>query len=71
MSNQKYKGEIQAISTNKARNEEQSPSTKTRVGYKVDMKGTLVKTPNKFEVIYGEIFGGLISFDLLAYYKKK
>ncbi|CAI2199695.1 15331_t:CDS:2, partial [Funneliformis geosporum] len=34
-------GEIQAISTNKAWNEEQNPFTKARIGHKVDMKGTL------------------------------
>ncbi|CAG8771755.1 4250_t:CDS:1, partial [Racocetra fulgida] len=39
------------------RNEEQSPFTKARVGYKVDMRGTLVKTLNKFEIIYGESSG--------------
>ncbi|RIB08012.1 hypothetical protein C2G38_2212751 [Gigaspora rosea] len=49
-------GEIQA---NKARNEEQNPFTKARVGLKVDMKGTLVKTPNKFAIIYGVISGGV------------
>ncbi|CAG8669738.1 7544_t:CDS:2, partial [Funneliformis mosseae] len=64
-------GEIQAISTNKARNEEQNPFTKTRIGHKVDMKGTLIKTPNKFEIIYGEVSGGLTSFGLPASCRKK
>lgn len=35
------------------------------------MKGTLVKTPNKFEIIYGEISGGLTSFGLPASCRKK
>ncbi|CAG8664475.1 7970_t:CDS:10 [Ambispora leptoticha] len=64
-------GEIRAISTNKARNEEQNPFMKARIGHKVDMKGTLVKTPNKFEIIYGEISGGLTSFGLPASCRKK
>ncbi|CAI2191201.1 4389_t:CDS:2, partial [Funneliformis geosporum] len=42
-----------------------------RIGHKVDMKGTLVKTPNKFEIIYGEISGGLTSFGLPASCRKK
>ncbi|CAG8707289.1 12246_t:CDS:10, partial [Acaulospora morrowiae] len=64
-------GEIQAISTNKARNEEKNPFMKTRIGHKVDMKGTLVRTPNKFEIIYGEVSGGLTSFGLPASCRKK
>ncbi|CAG8441876.1 2911_t:CDS:2, partial [Scutellospora calospora] len=64
-------GEIQAISTNKARNEEQNPFTRARVEYKVDMRGILVKTPKKFEIIYGEISGGLTYFGLPASCRKK
>ncbi|CAG8640667.1 17058_t:CDS:2 [Funneliformis caledonium] len=64
-------GEIQAISTNKVRNEEQNPFTKTRIGHKVDMKGTLIKTLNKFEIIYGEVSGGLTSFSLSASYEQR
>lgn len=35
------------------------------------MKGTLIKTPSKFEVIYGEISGGLASFGIPASCPKK
>ena len=44
---------------------------KARIGHKVDMKGTLVRTPNKFEIIYGEISGGLTSFGLPASCRRK
>jgi hypothetical protein len=37
------RGEIQAISTNKARNENANPFSRAKVGHKVDMKGTLIK----------------------------
>ncbi|CAG8614276.1 9934_t:CDS:10 [Ambispora gerdemannii] len=52
-------GETQALSTNDARNEKANPFKKARMGRKVDMKATLVMTSNKFEVIYGEVAGGL------------
>ncbi|CAH1768215.1 2375_t:CDS:10 [Entrophospora sp. SA101] len=52
-------GEIQALPTNYARNEKGNPFKKARIGRRVDMKSTLVKTSNKFEVIYGEVAGGL------------
>ncbi|CAG8696534.1 15120_t:CDS:2, partial [Acaulospora colombiana] len=52
-------GETQALSTNDARNEKVNPFIKARMGRKVDMKATLVMTSNKFEVIYGEVAGGL------------
>ncbi|CAG8710089.1 14647_t:CDS:2, partial [Funneliformis mosseae] len=52
-------GEVQALPTNNARNEKGSPFKRTRVSRRVDMKSTLVKTANKFEVIYGEVAGGL------------
>ncbi|CAG8521250.1 7062_t:CDS:2 [Acaulospora morrowiae] len=64
-------GEIQAISTNKARNENTNLFSRAKVGHKVDMKGTLIKTPNKFEVIYGEVSGGLTSFGIPASCPKK
>jgi len=38
---------------------------------KVDMKGVLIKTPNKFEVIYGEVSGGLGQFGPSANLKKR
>ncbi|CAJ0759732.1 20734_t:CDS:2 [Entrophospora sp. SA101] len=41
-------GEIQAISTNRAQNEKINPFLRAKVGHKVDMKGTLIKTPSKF-----------------------
>ncbi|CAI2177722.1 13174_t:CDS:10 [Funneliformis geosporum] len=52
-------GETQALSTNDARNEKANPFKKARMGRKVDMKATLIKTSNKFEVIYGEVARGL------------
>ncbi|CAG8477785.1 11474_t:CDS:10 [Acaulospora morrowiae] len=52
-------GEIQALPTNYARNEKGNPFKKARIGRRVDMKSTLFKTSNKFEVIYGEVAGGL------------
>ncbi|RHZ74319.1 hypothetical protein Glove_226g27 [Diversispora epigaea] len=52
-------GEIQAISTSDARNEKSDPFKKARMGRKVDMKVTLLKTPNKFEALFGEVAGGL------------
>ncbi|GES84237.1 hypothetical protein GLOIN_2v831856 [Rhizophagus clarus] len=52
-------GEVQALPTNDARNEKGSPFKRARIGRRVDMKSTLVKTANKFEVIYGEVAGGL------------
>ncbi|CAG8444254.1 15580_t:CDS:2, partial [Funneliformis mosseae] len=64
-------GEIQAIPTSKARNETKDPFSRTKIGHKVDMKGILVKTPNKFEIIYGEVSGGLGPFGLPASCKKK
>ncbi|CAJ0834003.1 14280_t:CDS:2 [Entrophospora sp. SA101] len=64
-------GEIQAISTNKARNEKMYPFSRAKIGYKVDMKGTLIKTPTKFEIIYGEVSGGLGFFGMPASCRKK
>ncbi|CAG8506822.1 17806_t:CDS:10 [Acaulospora morrowiae] len=52
-------GEIQALPTNYARNEKGNPFKKARIGRRVDMKSTLIKTSNKFEIIYGEVSGGL------------
>ncbi|CAG8461713.1 13899_t:CDS:10 [Cetraspora pellucida] len=52
-------GEIQALPTKYARNEKENPFKRARVGRRVDMKSTLIKTSNKFEVIYGEVSGGL------------
>ncbi|CAG8497604.1 7557_t:CDS:2, partial [Funneliformis caledonium] len=65
------RGEIQAISTNKARNENANPFSRAKVRHKVDMKGTLIKTPSKFEVIYGEVSGGLANFGIPASCPKK
>ncbi|RIA98090.1 hypothetical protein C1645_731868 [Glomus cerebriforme] len=52
-------GEIQAFSSNDARNEKANPFQKARMGRKVDMKATLIRTSNKFKVIYGEVARGL------------
>jgi hypothetical protein len=41
--------------TNDARNEKANPFKKAQMGRNVDMKATLIKTLNKFEVIYGEV----------------
>ena len=49
----------EALSTNYARNEKGNSFKKAQIGRRVDMKSTLVKTSNKFEVIYGEVAGGL------------
>lgn len=64
------RGETQDLATNDARNEKQNPFQKARIGRKVDMKCVLVKTPNKFEVVYGEVSGGL-PFGPSAHRKKR
>ncbi|CAG8701005.1 10476_t:CDS:2 [Funneliformis caledonium] len=64
-------GEIQAIPISKTRNETKDPFLKTKIGHKVDMKGILVKTPNKFKIIYDKVSGGLGPFGLPASCKKK
>ncbi|CAG8590761.1 1155_t:CDS:10 [Funneliformis mosseae] len=64
-------GEIQALSTKDARNEGRNPFKKARIGRRVDMKSTLVKTSNKFEVIYGEVAGGLGPFGIPTACRKK
>lgn len=38
--------------TENARNENLNPFQRTRLGRKVDMKGTIKNTPNKFETKY-------------------
>ncbi|RHZ52658.1 hypothetical protein Glove_459g7 [Diversispora epigaea] len=52
-------GEIQVLPINYARNEKGNPFKKAQIGRRVDMKSTLVKTSNKFEVIYGKVAEGL------------
>ncbi|CAH1766219.1 12441_t:CDS:10, partial [Entrophospora sp. SA101] len=47
------RGEIQAIATNKTCNENVNPFVRARIGRRVNMKGTLTRTANKFKVIYG------------------
>ncbi|CAI2188137.1 6417_t:CDS:10 [Funneliformis geosporum] len=64
-------GETQALATNDARNEKQNPFQRARIGRKVDMKCVLVKTLNKFEVVYGEVSGGLGPFGPSAHRKKR
>ncbi|CAG8737504.1 39705_t:CDS:2, partial [Gigaspora margarita] len=54
-----YRGEIHVLSSSDARNEKSDPYKKARMGRKVDMKVTLLKTPNKFEALFGEVSGGL------------
>ena len=65
------RGETQALATNDARNEKQNPFQRARIGRKVDMKCVLVKTLNKFEVVYGEVSGGLGPFGPSAHRKKR
>ncbi|CAG8671639.1 15060_t:CDS:2, partial [Funneliformis mosseae] len=65
------RGKIQAISTNKARNENANPFSRAKVRHKVDMKGTLIKTPSKFKVIYEEVSRGLATFGIPASCPKK
>ncbi|CAG8635478.1 9546_t:CDS:2, partial [Funneliformis caledonium] len=65
-------GEVQAIGSKEARNEDANPFVKARIGRKVDMKGVLTRTSNKFEALYGEVAGGLSSIGIsLASRKKK
>ncbi|CAG8530591.1 11444_t:CDS:2 [Dentiscutata heterogama] len=64
-------GEIQALSNKDARNEKSNPYKKARIGRKVDMKGTSLKTSNKFEAIFGEAAGGLGPFGAAAACRKK
>ena len=64
------RGEVQALATSNARNENADPFKKARVGRKVDMKAILIRT-NKFEVIYGEVAGGLGPFGIPAACRKK
>ncbi|CAG8641735.1 2536_t:CDS:10 [Paraglomus brasilianum] len=64
-------GEIQVYSTKDARNENSSPFLRTRLGRKVDMKGTLKNTPNKFEALFGEVSGGMTSLGISSSPRKK
>ncbi|CAG8642067.1 9183_t:CDS:2, partial [Acaulospora colombiana] len=53
------RGEIQALGSKDSRNENADPFVKARMGRKVDMKGILTRTFNKFEALYGEVACGL------------
>ncbi|CAG8527868.1 11147_t:CDS:10, partial [Ambispora leptoticha] len=64
-------GEIHALSSSDARNEKSDPFKKARMGRKVDMKVTLLKTPNKFEALFGEVSGGLGQFGIPKACRKK
>ncbi|CAG8510530.1 2409_t:CDS:10 [Ambispora leptoticha] len=64
-------GEIQAFGTKNARNEKSDPFQRTRLGRKVDMKGTLARTPNKFEVLFGDVSGGLVPLGISSSSCKK
>ncbi|CAG8654601.1 3502_t:CDS:10 [Funneliformis caledonium] len=64
-------GEVQALSISNARNENVDLFKKAWLGRKVDMKATLTKTLNKFEVIYGEVAGGLRPFGIPSACRKK
>ncbi|CAG8512578.1 5320_t:CDS:2 [Dentiscutata erythropus] len=64
-------GEIQALSNKNARNEKSSPYKKARMGRKVDIKGTLLKTSDKFEALFGEVTGGLGPLGVAAACHKK
>ena len=66
-----YRGEIQVYSTKNARNENSDPFQRTRLGRKVDMKGTLKNTPNKFEALFGEVSGGILSLGISSSSRKK
>src|SRR5437016_8273235 len=65
------RGEIQSLASNDACNELNSPFQKAKVGRKADMKGTLVHTACKLEALYGEVCGGLGSFDSSIANRKK
>ncbi|CAG8637254.1 796_t:CDS:2 [Paraglomus brasilianum] len=52
-------------------NEKSNPYKKSRMGRKVDMKVTLLKTPNKFEALFGEVAGGLGPFGVPTACRKK
>ncbi|CAG8716083.1 3182_t:CDS:2, partial [Gigaspora rosea] len=64
-------GEIHVLSSSDARNENSDPFKKGRMGRKVDMKVTLLKTPNKFEALFGEVSGGLGQFGIPTACRKK
>ncbi|CAI2179986.1 13154_t:CDS:2 [Funneliformis geosporum] len=65
-------GETQTLCSKDMRNENANPFVKARMGRKVDMKGTLTRTSNKFEALYGEVANGLSSLGIsLASQKKK
>src|SRR6266540_3183223 len=66
-----YRGEIQVYSTKNARNENSDPFQRTRLERKVDMKGTLKNTPNKFEALFGEVSGGILSLGISSSSRKK
>ncbi|CAH1765603.1 7942_t:CDS:2, partial [Entrophospora sp. SA101] len=53
-----HRGEIQVRSTNKARNENNNPFTRSKIGRKGDMMGVLSRTsqkPQKAEILFGEV----------------
>ncbi|CAG8617319.1 4012_t:CDS:2, partial [Cetraspora pellucida] len=64
-------GEIHSLSNSDARNEKSNPYKKSRMRRKVDMKVTLLKTPNKFEALFGEVAGGLGPFGVPTACRKK
>ncbi|CAG8695582.1 6277_t:CDS:2 [Funneliformis mosseae] len=54
------------------RNKKANPLVKARIRRKVDIKGILIRTSNKFEVLYEEVANRLSSFGVsLASQKKK
>src|SRR5207247_9155140 len=66
-----YRGEIQVHSTNEARNENNNPFARSKIGRKADMVGILSRTPQKAEILFGEVSGGLNSFGLPSATRKK
>ncbi|CAG8741846.1 1791_t:CDS:2, partial [Racocetra persica] len=64
-------GEIHVLSSSDTRNEKSDPFKKARMGKKVDMKVTLLKTPNKFEALFGEVSGELGQFGIPTACRKK
>ncbi|RIA94358.1 hypothetical protein C1645_818178 [Glomus cerebriforme] len=57
-------GEVQSLGSKDMRNEKSNPFVKTHIERKVDMKGILIRTFNKFEALYGEVANSLYSLGI-------
>ncbi|CAG8539139.1 212_t:CDS:2, partial [Paraglomus occultum] len=64
-------GEIQSIATSDTRNSNADSFQQAQLGRKVDMKVTLLKTPIKFEALFGKVAGGLGPFGIPLACRKK